>query len=193
MSPEFKKLAAVQIDEFKDAVQVWLFPQVLAIVRRWLAECVICYDDTFPQLLLFTQKASEINLVPCDSNWETKFAQTLESMAEVKAYVKNQNLGFKIPCTFEGWPRNYYPDYLLRIDDGRGMADLLNLIVEISGQELKEKEAKVETTRTMWVPAVNAEGMYGRWAFMEIDNPWNAKNTIRTFLKRIVAGGEPAA
>ena len=40
-------------------VQVWLFPQVLAIVRRWLAECVVCYDDTFPQLLLFTQKASE--------------------------------------------------------------------------------------------------------------------------------------
>src|SRR5262249_30871826 len=38
--------------------QVWLFPQVLTIVRRWLAECVVCYDDTFPQLLLFVQKAN---------------------------------------------------------------------------------------------------------------------------------------
>ncbi|HTU22010.1 MAG TPA: restriction endonuclease, partial [Gemmataceae bacterium] len=217
------------------AVQVWLFPQVLAIVRRWMDECVVCYDDTFPQLLLFMQKASEaaekiyraivattrgvkrlralmqrydslgttagvtydttkttwqtspekchINLVPCDSGWEAKFAQALESMPEVKAYVKNQNLGFKIPYTFEGWSRNYYPDYLLRIDDGRGMDELLNLIVEISGQELKEKEAKVETARTIWVPAVNAEGVHGRWAFLEIDNPWNAKNAIRVFLR----------
>jgi type III restriction enzyme len=224
-------------DEIKapGAVQVWLFPQVLAIVRRWMEECVVCYDDTFKQLLLFMQKASEaaekiyraivattpgdkrlraviqrydstgttagvtydttkttwttsperchINLVPCDSGWETKFAQTLESIQEVKAYAKNQNLGFKVPYTFEGCPRNYYPDYLLRIDDGRGMDDHLNLIVEISGQELKEKEAKVETVRKMWVPAVNAEGMYGRWAFLEIDNPWNAKNAIRAFLK----------
>ncbi len=215
------------------AVQVWLFPQVLAIVRRWLAECVVCKDDTFPQLLLFTQKAAEaagkiylaivataggekrlraevqrydatgttagvtydttkrtwqtspekchINLVPCDSNWEAKFAQMLESMREVKAYTKNQNLGFKVPYTFEGQAGNYYPDYLLRIDDGRG-DDLLNLVVEISGQELKEKEAKVETARKMWVPAVNAEGIFGRWAFLEIDDPWNAKTAIRNFL-----------
>jgi type III restriction enzyme len=217
------------------AVQVWLFPQLLAIVRRWMAECVVCYDDTFPQLLLFMQKASEaaekiyraiaattqgpkrvraevqkydptgstalmpsydtrkvvwttspekchVNLVPCDSGWETKFAQTLESMDEVKAYVKNQNLGFVIPYTFEGWPRRYYPDYVVRIDDGRGAGDLLNLVVEISGQELKEKEAKVETAAKLWAPAVNAEGRFGRWAFLEIDEPWNAKNTIRRFL-----------
>jgi type III restriction enzyme len=220
--------------------QVWLFPQVLAIVRRWLAECVVCYDDTFPQLLLFMQKASEaaekiyraivessggekrlraevqrydstgttagvtydttkttwqtaadrchINLVPCDSNWEAKFAETLESLPQVKAYVKNQNLGFFIPYTFEGRPAKYYPDYLVRIDDGRGDADLLNLIVEISGQELKEKEAKVETARKQWVPAMNAEGKYGRWAFLEIDNPWNAKNAIRAFLESLASG-----
>ncbi len=225
-------------------VQVWLFPQVLSIVRRWMDECVICYDDTFKQLLLFMQKASEaaekiyraivantqgekrlraliqrydsagttagitfdttkttwqtspekchINLVPCDSNWEAKFAGTLESMREVKAYAKNQSLGFKIPYTFEGKPGNYYPDYIVRIDEGRGEDDLLNLIVEISGQELKQKEAKVETALKMWVPGVNAEGAYGRWAFVEIDNPWNAKNAIRGFLKTI-ATGEPAA
>ncbi len=217
------------------AVPVWLFPQVLAIVRRWLAECVVCYDDTFPQLLLFTQKASEaaekiyraivataggdkrlraevqrydptgstagmfsydttkatwttsaekchINLVPCDSGWETKFAQTLESMPKVKAYAKNQNLGFKIPYAFEGQPGNYYPDYIVRIDDGHGAGDLLNLVVEISGRELKEKEAKVETGLKLWVPGVNAEGTFGRWAFLEIDNPWNAKTAIRDYL-----------
>jgi type III restriction enzyme len=217
------------------SAQVWLFPQVLAIVQRWLAECVACKDSTFPQLLLLVENAhraaekihraiaaaapgerrvravlqpydtrgttagvsfdtakprwttaadkSHINFVPCDSNWEAKFAQALEEMDEVKAYVKNQNLGFKIPYSFEGRPGNYYPDYLLRVDDGRGMDDLLNLIVEVSGQELPDKEAKVDTAAKLWVPAVNAEETFGRWAFLEVTDPWDAQNTIRRFLR----------
>jgi type III restriction enzyme len=35
----------------------WLFPQVLSIARRWLAECVILKDKTFPQLLLLSELA----------------------------------------------------------------------------------------------------------------------------------------
>ena len=69
----------------------------------------------------------------------------------------------------------------MRIDDGHG-ADLLNLVVKISGQELKQKEAKAETARKLWTPAVNAEGVFGRCAFLEIDDPWNAKTAIRQFL-----------
>src|SRR5947209_6690345 len=38
------------------------------------------------------------------------------------------------------------------------MDDLLNLVVEISGQELADKEAKADTARALWVPAVNAKG-----------------------------------
>jgi type III restriction enzyme len=216
--------------------QVWLFPQVLAIVRRWLAECVACKDNTFPQLLLVVENAHRaaekihraiaaaspggrrvravlqpydtlgttagvsfdttkprwttatdrchINFVPCDSNWEAKFAQSLEEMDEVKAYTKNQSLGFRIPYTFEGRPGNYYADYLLRLDDGHGFEDLLNLIVEISGQELQDKEAKVDTASKLWVPAVNAEGTFGRWAFLEINDPWDAQKAIRALLAR---------
>src|SRR5262249_41838891 len=37
--------------------QVWLFPQVLAIVKRWLAECVTYKDNTYPQLLLVVENA----------------------------------------------------------------------------------------------------------------------------------------
>ncbi|MFO0969301.1 MAG: DEAD/DEAH box helicase family protein [Gemmataceae bacterium] len=44
----------------QNGVQVWLFPQVLAIVKRWLTSGYVdCHDDAFPQLLLFMQKASE--------------------------------------------------------------------------------------------------------------------------------------
>jgi type III restriction enzyme len=37
----------------------WLFPQVLAIARRWLAECVTLKDNTFPQLLLLLEFAND--------------------------------------------------------------------------------------------------------------------------------------
>ena len=30
--------------------------------------------------------------------------------------------------------------------------------------------------------AVNAEGAFGRWAFLEITDPWDAQNTIRRSL-----------
>ena len=68
------------------------------------------------------------------------------------------------------------------MEDGRGAEDLLNLVVEITGRELQDKEAKVDTARKLWVPAVNAEGTFGRWAFLEITDPWDAQRAIRSFL-----------
>ena len=35
----------------------WLFPQILAIAKRWLKECVTCKDNTFPQMLLLLEIA----------------------------------------------------------------------------------------------------------------------------------------
>lgn len=125
------------------------------------------------------------NLVPQDSGWETFVCSRLEEMDEVRAYVKNQGIGFRIPYTCDGRPGNYYPDLIVKIDDGRGIADLLNLILEVSGQKKKEKEAKVQTAKTMWVPAVNNLAAFGRWAFQEIDgsNLHKTKQEIRKLLK----------
>ena len=81
-------------------------------------------------------------------------------------------------------PGNYYPDLIVKLDDGRGTADLLNLVLEVSGQKKKEKDAKVQTAKTMWVPAVNNLGTFGRWAFLEIDgsNLHKTKQEIRKLL-----------
>ena len=38
-----------------DAEQPWLFPQLLAITERWLAECVVLKDHAFPQMLLIAE------------------------------------------------------------------------------------------------------------------------------------------
>jgi type III restriction enzyme len=210
----------------------WLFPQLLGIAKKWLAQCVKLKDNTFVQLLLLIEFAHDaadriykaivsstdgsaalkpilrpydlvgstryvdfdttravfatrpdkchISHVVADTDsWEQKMAQTLEDMTEVIRYAKNQNLSFNIPYTLNGEERSYLPDFIACIDDGRGQHDLLNLIVEVTGEKKKDKAAKVATARTLWVPAINNHGGFGRWAFIEIADPWDAKNAIR--------------
>jgi type III restriction enzyme len=222
---------------FDPGVQAWLFPQVLPIARRWRQECVVCKDNTFPQLLLLVAVAHDaadriyhaivsstigakiikpilrpydtvgstryvdfdttrpaypthpekchINYVMADTgSWEQKMAQALEDMPEVLCYVKNQNLGFTIPYTLGGEERGYIPDFIVRLNDRHGSNDLLSLILEVSGEPRKDKAAKVATARDLWVPAVNNHGGFGRWAFLEISDPWDAQKTIRGALIR---------
>jgi len=65
------------------------------------------------------------------------------------------------------------------IDDGHGPNDLLNLLIEVTGEKKKDKTAKVSTARTLWVPAVNNLAGFGRWDFIEIADPWDAMNALR--------------
>jgi len=213
----------------------WLFPQLLGICKRWLADCVTLKDNTFPQLLLLIEFAHDAadriykaivastdgtaalkpilrpydtigstryvdfdttravyatkadkchvsHVVADTDSWEQKMASALEDMPEVKRYVKNHNLGFTIPYTLNGEEKNYIPDFIACIDD-------LNLIIEVTGENRKEKAAKVATSRTLWVPAINNHGGFGRWASIEITDPWDAVNAIRKFLSN---GGQNA-
>ena len=215
----------------------WLFPQLLGIAKRWLAECVTLKDNTFPQLLLLIEFAHDaadriykaivastdgtaalkpilrpydtlgstryvdfdttrpvyatkadkchISHVVADTDsWEQKMAEALEDMPEVIRYVKNHNLSFTIPYALNGEEHQYIPDFIACIDDGHGTDDLLNLIVEVTGEKKKDKAAKVATAHTLWVPAVNNHGGFGRWAFIEVADPWDAQNLIRGFLKQ---------
>ena len=114
-------------------------------------------------------------------------AAALEDMPEVIRYVKNHNLGFAIPYTLNGEAKNYIPDFIAGIDDGRGPDDLLNLIVEVTGEKKKDKAAKVATARTLWVPAINNHGGFGRWAFVEVTDPWVAQRTIRATVAGLMA------
>jgi type III restriction enzyme len=50
-----------------------------------------------------------------------------------------------------------------------------------------EKEAKVSTAQRLWVPAVNNHGGLGRWAFVEITDPWRAKSQLRAALGQAAA------
>jgi len=111
--------------------------------------------------------------------WEQKLAQVLEELPEVRGYVKNHNLGLTVPFMLDGDEHLYYPDFVARVDDGHGPDDLLNLLIEVSGEERRDKAAKVATARTLWVPAINNHGGFGRWAFVEIADPYDAIGPIR--------------
>ena len=216
----------------------WLFPQLLGIAKRWLAECVTLKDNTFPQLLLLIEFAHDVadriykaivastdtsaalkpilrpydtigstryvdfdttrpvlatradkchisHVVADTGSWEQKMAEALEDMPEVIRYVKNHSLGFTIPYALNGEEKNYTPDFIACLDDGRGLDDLMNLIVEVTGEKKKDKAAKVATASTLWVPAINNYGGFGRWGFIEIADPWDAQNLIRGFVKQL--------
>ena len=143
------------------------------------------FDTARPVYTTNLYKCHVSHVVADTDSWEQKMAQTLEDMNEVVCYVKNHNLGFPIPYTFNGEQKNYLPDFLVRIDDGQ--EDLLNLIVEVSGEARKDKAAKVETARNLWVRAVNDRGGLGRWGFLEISDPWNAQNLIRALINTAIA------
>ncbi len=53
-------------------------------------------------------------------------------------------------------------------------------MLEVTGERRKEKQAKVATATDLWVPAVNNWGGLGRWAFLEVTDPWDAENLIRS-------------
>ncbi len=147
--------------------------------------------DTVKSVWQTKPEVCHLNLVPEDSGWETIVCEKLENMPEVKAYVKNQSLGFRVPYTHEGRPGNYYPDLIVKLDDGHGMDDLLHMILEVSGEKKKEKAAKVQTAKTMWIPAVNNLGTFGRWGFLEIDGS-NLHKTMQKIREFTAEGAEGA-
>jgi len=108
-----------------------------------------------------------INWVVLDSDWEAEFCRVAERHPKVRAYVKNHGLGFEVPYRFGSELRKYIPDFIVRIDDGHGPDDLLNLVVEIKGYRGEDAIEKKSTMDTYWVPGVNYLGSYGRWAFVE--------------------------
>lgn len=52
--------------------------------------------------------------------------------------------------------------FIAHVDDGHGPDDPLKLIIEVTGAKNKDKEAKVAAAQTLWVPAVNNAGTWGR-------------------------------
>jgi type III restriction enzyme len=129
---------------------------------------------------------SHINYVVCDSGWEAEFARAAEDHPRVISYVKNQGLGFEVPYKDGPVARVYIPDFIARIDDGRGPDDPLNLVVEVKGYRRENVKLKSDAMLHKWVRGVNNLGTFGRWAFEEFTDVFEMQKEFGALIDRAV-------
>lgn len=99
---------------------------------------------------------SHINFVVVDKNWEFLEARTLNQSEHVESFVKNDHLGFVIFYNFQGVVHRYFPDFLIRLRNGR------HLVLETKGLD-REKDKTKRRFLNQWCKAVNQHGGFGRW------------------------------
>ncbi|MCY4160025.1 MAG: type III restriction endonuclease subunit R, partial [Bacteroidetes bacterium] len=119
-------------------------------------------------------KRSHINYCVFDSTWEADAAKILDSRSEVKAWVKNDHLGFEILYSYRGVIRKYRPDFIVRLTSGD------TLIVEIKGQENEETDAKNKFMQ-QWIEAVNEHRGFGHWSFAVSREPGQLHEILTEF------------
>ena len=100
------------------------------------------FDTTRPVYATCPDKCHISHVVADTDSWEQKMAQTLEDMDEVIRYVKNHNLGFTVPYAINGEEHQYHPDFITVLDDGRGVLDPLNLIIEVTGKRRRTRRPR---------------------------------------------------
>lgn len=115
-----------------------------------------------------SDRMCHVNYAACDRSWEAEFCRLVENDFLVRAYVKNEGLGFEVPYLLGSEPRVYRPDFILLLHDGKGEDDLLRVLVEVNGFRREHTKDKAATMKNYWIPGVNALGSFGRWAFLEL-------------------------
>ena len=101
-------------------------------------------------------KKSHISHAVFDSTWEATESYKLEKNEHVFAFAKNDHLDFKIQYTFAGIPHYYYPDFLIKLDNGK------TLVLETKGQDSDEVQTKRKALEE-WINTVNTLKEYGEW------------------------------
>ncbi len=101
-------------------------------------------------------KRSHINMCVYDSRWEANESLELDRNKNVRAWVKNDHIGFEITYSFKGIIHKFRPDYLIRLTNGK------TLILEVKGQDDQQQQTKREFL-SEWVRAVNGHGGFGEW------------------------------
>lgn len=126
-------------------------------------------------------KRSHINFCVYDSTWEATEAWELDKNKHVRAWVKNDHLGFEILYRYQGAVRKYRPDFLIRLSNG------VMLVLEVKGIDDAEAKAKRDAA-TEWARAVSAQGQFGKWeadvvlragAVSEVLTRWAAERPYR--------------
>lgn len=119
---------------------------------------------------LATEK-SQISHVVYDSTWEKAVADLCEKVPQVVAWVKNDHLDFIVRYLWRGSSRNFTPDYLVRLNNGK------TLVLEVKGVDSEQNRAKRAAMET-WIKAVNEQGGFGHWCFEVVFEPAETRDVL---------------
>jgi type III restriction enzyme len=115
---------------------------------------------------------SHISHVVFDSTWEASEAFELDRNPSVTAFAKNDHLGFVISYVFRGIIHKYYPDFLIRLSNGK------MLILEVKGLDDQQNKTKRQYLDE-WINAVNGDGRFGKWSWAVSFRTSDIKDILR--------------
>ncbi|MBW8041790.1 MAG: type III restriction endonuclease subunit R [Planctomycetes bacterium] len=116
-------------------------------------------------------KKSHINFCVFDSTWEATESFHLDNNENVRAWVKNDHIGFEILYTFKGVVRKYRPDFIIQLQKGNF------LVLEVKGRDSQEDKTK-RAFLDEWVRAVNDQGGFNTWSWAVSKNPSDVSDII---------------
>ena len=111
-------------------------------------------------------KRCHLNLVPCHTPLEGQFADFLDGAGDVEAYLKNERFGFSVTYFENGRPRQYYPDFIIRLKGADGPA---MVVAETKGEIRPNTEVKSQAAR-QWCERMTESGQ-GQWRYLFVHQP----------------------
>ncbi len=128
---------------------------------------------------------SHINMAVYDSKWEMGAGQEMERNRHVTSWVKNDHIGFVIKYLYNGIVHDYWPDFLIRLDNG------VTLVLEIKGVDDAQNKEK-RRYLSEWVDVINEDGSYGTWTWDVAFNPSEVRGIIDRHAKTDISARESA-
>ncbi len=117
---------------------------------------------------------SHINHTVFDSTWEANNASIIDKHATVRAFAKNDHLGFFVKYNYRGILKNYIPDYIIELKNGD------KLVLEVKGQDSDENRVKREFLN-LWVKAVNETKRFGKWHWAVVFNSSEIHDVLNSY------------
>ncbi len=121
---------------------------------------------------------SHISHVVFDSSWEASEAFELDRNTDVVSWAKNDHLGFVINYVYRGVIHKFYPDFLIKLSNGK------MLILEVKGKDDQQNKTKREYLDE-WVKAVNSDGRFGKWCWDVSFRTSDIKDILKKHSKKL--------
>ena len=114
---------------------------------------------------------------------EESMVSQLDFDRHVIAFVKNAGLGFSIPYVWEGDAREYWPDFLARLQfEGKEVG---TVVLETNAYDT-QAAVKIAAAQR-WVAAVNRAGRHGRWAYRIVTDPTTMTGALHSAARELTA------